>query len=185
MLLAGGPYPPEAPTPCWCGTAACHYPFVDYLDRLGVQLAEARRLAKHGSVSRSRLALLLLDNAAETLLRSSAEVYLTWAKFHSDLFRQVEHAAADDAEGQALIQQLRPLVVSRTQQRNIDRNFNSLVEFVFEQDDWSLGTEFADCVKILHRFRNDAYHRDQVSADVLEPAVPMRKVASGLAYIPI
>lgn len=145
---------------------------VSFLDRLAVQLAEARRLAKDGGVSRGRLALLLLDNSAETLLRSSAETYLTWANYYGNLLRQVEgHARPDDAKGQALVRELSPRTVSKTRRKKVDRDFESLVDFIFEQDDWPLEPAFAKCLKILHRYRNDAYHRDQVRADVLNPAL--------------
>jgi hypothetical protein len=46
---------------------------VEHLERTGIQLMGARRLADFDDVAHGRLALLLLDNAAETLLDRRAE----------------------------------------------------------------------------------------------------------------
>ncbi|MEV0725611.1 hypothetical protein AB0I37_22875 [Micromonospora purpureochromogenes] len=141
------------------------------LDRLGVQLSEARRLTRHGGVPRNRLALLLLDNAAETLLRLSATTYLARADLYGNMMRRLEPARPHADEAEKLAQELGLRVVSASRRRKIDRDFNELVDFVFEHDDWSLDPEMAACIKILHRYRNAAYHRDKVYPDVLEPAV--------------
>jgi hypothetical protein len=44
------------------------------LEMMAVQLDEARNLLDRGTVSHTRLAFILLDNAAEVILRRNAEV---------------------------------------------------------------------------------------------------------------
>ncbi|GIF16746.1 hypothetical protein [Actinoplanes teichomyceticus] len=143
----------------------------DQLDRLGVQLSEARRLAKAGSIPRARLALLLVDNAAETLLRLSAATYLSHADMNASIVRSIERLTLQTPDSQALLKKHLPKVVSKTRRKKIDRDFNALTDYVFEHDDWPLDTEMATCIKILHRYRNDAYHKDKVRPDVINSAV--------------
>ena len=144
---------------------------LSFLDQMGVQLVEARRLAKSGTVARERVALLLLDQAAETLLRKSAETFLERAQLYNNLYRKVQHAPADDVQGQELKRESSARTVSRTREKRVERDFNELVDFVFEQESWPLKPAFAGCVKVLHRFRNEVYHRDQVRPDVIAEAV--------------
>ncbi|MEU8240173.1 sigma factor [Actinoplanes missouriensis] len=150
----------------------CHPIAVDeQLDRLGVQLAEARRMAQAGGVPRGRLALLLVDNAAEILLRMSASAYLTYAEWEAEILRSLERLDRSTPGLQEQIEHHSKLVVSNTRRRKIDNNFNELVDYVFEQDDWPLDSEWAICIKILHKYRNEAYHNDKVQGDVLDAAV--------------
>lgn len=144
---------------------------MDFLERLAVQLVEARRMAMDGGVARGRLALLLFDNAAETLLRASAASYLLTADMYGNAWRHVDGYAPLDANDQLILARIKATLVSLSRRKRIEREFDALVDFVFEQKDWPLGEEFASCLKVLHRFRNAAYHRDEVRSDVLGPAV--------------
>lgn len=51
---------------------------MDQLERTVVQLPEPKRLISLDDVAHGRLALLLLDNAAETSLRRSAQTKIQW-----------------------------------------------------------------------------------------------------------
>ena len=77
----------------------------------------------------------------------------------------------DDVEGQRLKSEIDAKTLSKRRRRQIERNFNDLVDYVFAQDGFGLKSEFAECLKILHRYRNAAYHRDTVWPDVLGSAV--------------
>jgi hypothetical protein len=77
----------------------------------------------------------------------------------------------DDVEGQRLKGEIEAKTLSKRRRRQIERNFVDLVDYVFAQDDFGLKSEFAECLKILHRYRNAAYHRDTVWPDVLGSAV--------------
>ncbi|GAA1626624.1 hypothetical protein GCM10009828_063380 [Actinoplanes couchii] len=112
-----------------------------------------------------------MDNAAETLLRMSAQSYLAQADLYGDVVRTLQITPVVSDEGQALLQEYSHLVVSKTRRRKIDRDFGALTDYVFEQEDWPLGSEWATCIKVLHRYRNDAYHNDKVKTDVLDSAV--------------
>ena len=76
-----------------------------------------------------------------------------------------------DVEGQRLKNDIDAGTLSKRRRRQIEWNFEDLVDYVFEQNDFELPCEFSKCLKILHRYRNAAYHRDTVRPDVLGPAV--------------
>jgi hypothetical protein len=122
-------------------------------------------------VPHGRLALLLLDNAAETLLMRSAESSRQWADMYRGMLRGLRPLDTGDIEGQRFVRELESKTLLKTYRRRIERDFDTLVNYVFGQDDSSLDPSFATCFKILHRYRNAAYHRDTVRADVLGPAV--------------
>jgi hypothetical protein len=84
------------------------------------------------------------------------------------LVRDVE---PDDEMGQDLRKKLEAGTISKRRKKQIERSLDALVDYVFENEDFDLPVEFAECLKILHRYRNAAYHRDTVRADVLGPAV--------------
>ena len=145
---------------------------MDQLERSVVQLVEAKRLAKFDDVPHGRLALLLLDNAAEVSLQRSAQTNLTYANWYGNLACNLRDSGAlDDEEGLRLLQEIEPRTISRRQRRQVERSFESLIDYVFTQDSYTLPGEFGECLKILHRYRNAAYHRDDIQPEVLGPAV--------------
>lgn len=144
---------------------------MDELERTAVQLWEAKRLADHDDVAHGRLALLLLDNAAETSLMRSAKNSFIYVEMYGNMAYQLRGVAPGDSEGQRLKSEIDAKTLSKRGRRQIERNFDDLVHYVFGQDDFGLEPEFAECLKILHRYRNAAYHRDTVRPDVLGPAV--------------
>lgn len=145
---------------------------MDQLERSVVQLTEAKRLAEFEDVPHGRLALLLLDNAAEVSLQRSAQTHLTRADWYGTMAANLLDAdATPDAEGLRLLRQIVPMTISKRQRRQVERSFESLIDYVFAQERYDLPVEFGECLKILHRYRNAAYHRDDVQAEVLGPAV--------------
>jgi hypothetical protein len=141
------------------------------LERTVVQLVEARRLADFDNVPHGRLALLLLDNAAETMLYRQAKEALGWAGWYSKMLKQLgPFEDGDDEDLKALREGLESKTVSEKTRKKIEQNFTDLVKFVFSRPDCGLERELASCLNALHRYRNAAYHQDFVSADVLGPA---------------
>lgn len=144
----------------------------DY-DRLGVQLAEARRMALDGGVPRARLSLLLIDNAAEVLLRQVASTHLEWADGYSNMLNNVMRSVRDqnDPEFVRIVEEISSHTVSKTKRKNIHGNFDHLVDFVVENGKDKLSVTWAAAIKVLHRYRNAAQHQDRVRPDVIMPAV--------------
>jgi hypothetical protein len=144
---------------------------MDELERTAVQLWEANRLAEYDDVAHGRLALLLLDNAAETSLMRSTRASFIYTEMYGNMARVLGDVARDDREGQRLLAEIGAKTLSSRRRRRIERSFDDLVDYVFSHDDFGLDQQFAECLKILHRHRNAAYHRDTVRPDVLGPAV--------------
>jgi hypothetical protein len=144
---------------------------MDELERTAVQLWEAKRLAEYEDVAHGRLALLLLDNAAETCLMRSAQSFLVEAEWYGNMAYRLRDVHPDDVKRQRLKAEIEAKTLSKGRRRQIERNFGDLVDYVFVQDGFGLESEFAECLKILHRYRNAAYHHDIVRPDVLGPAV--------------
>lgn len=141
------------------------------LERAAVQLWEAKRFADVGDVPHGRLALLLLDNAVEMSLLRSAKTKMAFATLYNNAAYQLKDIEPEDEQGVAFKREIESKTLPTKRRKQIERNFAALVDYVFEGDGAPLPEGFADCLKILHRYRNAAYHRDSVRADVLGPAV--------------
>lgn len=144
---------------------------MERLERTVIQVVEARRLADFKDVAHGRLALLLLDNAAETMLYRRARTALIEAEWYGNALRSLADIQENDNEElRAFREELESKSVSEKTREKIERNFSDLVRFVFTRPDCDLEEELAGCLNALHRYRNDAYHADFVRADVLGPA---------------
>jgi hypothetical protein len=144
---------------------------MDELERAVVQLWEAKRLAARGDVAHGRLALLLLDNAAEMSLMRAAKSSMAWAEMYNNMAYVMRSVEPGDEKGQKLKEEIEARTLSKDRRWRIERYFELLVDYVFSNEKNLLPPEFAECLKILHRYRNAAHHRDTVREDVLGPAV--------------
>jgi hypothetical protein len=144
---------------------------MDELERTVVQIAEARRLAAWSDIPHGRLALLLLDNVAEMSLMRTAEASMIYAEMYNNMAYLLRNIDPDDAEGQKLKREIEAETISKKRKKQIQHNFDALVDYVLDGKEFTLTAEYAECLKILHRYRNAAYHRDTVRADVLGPAI--------------
>lgn len=118
------------------------------IERIVVQLLEAKRFADEGSEPHGRLALLLLDNLAEILIHREVEYQLAFAS----MFRSLREPA-----------------VSRRKEKKIRRYFGEKVAYLVE-----LGLVEATHARMLdklHLYRNEAYHHDEVRTQTLHTAV--------------
>ena len=113
------------------------------LERTVVQLWEAKRLSAKGDVPHGRLALLLLDNAAEVSLSRTAQSKLQHAEMYNTMAYIMRGVAQDDQEGQRLKAKLDAQTVSKRQRKQIERTFDALVDYVFGQDDCQKNLETA------------------------------------------
>ena len=101
----------------------------------------------------------------------STQSSFTYAEMYANLAYLLRDVDPDDVEGRRLKSEIDVKTLSKRRRRQIERNFDDLVDYVFAQDDFGLKPEFAEYLKILHRYRNAAYHRDTVQPDVLGSAV--------------
>jgi hypothetical protein len=86
---------------------------MDQLERTVVQIGEARRLARWGDIPHGRLALLLLDNAAEMSLMRTAEASMIQAEWYTDMDYLLQDVDPDDKEGQKLKAEIDAKTISK------------------------------------------------------------------------
>lgn len=153
--------------------SACILAHVERLERLVVHIEEGLRLAKYQDEAHLRLALLLLDSAAELLLHRAVQSKLHLQELRSQLLQSYDRA---EASGHKLTPQekqsqleLRAEVLSATKRRELERNFDAKAEFLVARGD--LPEAQSRVLKKLHAYRNEAYHRDQVRPGSLRSAV--------------
>lgn len=113
----------------------------------------------------------VLDNAAEMSLMRTAAASMIYAEMYNDMTYVLRNVDPDDEEGQKLKGEIEAGTISKKRKKQIEHNFDALVDYVFEGKEFALTAEYAECLKILHRYRNAAYHRDTVRANVPGPAV--------------
>lgn len=75
---------------------------MEELERIAVQLHEAKRLTAYDDVAHGRLAFLLLDNAAEISLKRTARTGLMWAEKYRDLAESMGAPEDLNEEGRAI-----------------------------------------------------------------------------------
>ncbi len=146
---------------------------MERLERLVVHIEEALRHGREEREPHLRLALLLLDSAAELILYRAVQAKLTWQHVDARLLAALDRAQAQGAqlsdEDRARQAELRTKVLSKTQRRSLERNFDAKAEYLVTQGDLPGAT--ARALRKVHEYRNEAHHRDTVRAGSLRSAV--------------
>ena len=129
------------------------------------QLDESCRLIEDGRDEHLRVALLLLDNAAEIQMDWAIRVeqqFAAWQEQSRELALQIP-ASERTPRMQELVD-WQPL--TKTQRRAIDRFFNAKVDFLSSIPE-QFNPAYAAPLKYLHGYRNEAYHRGEVRQETL------------------
>lgn len=132
------------------------------------QLDEARRYIQDGRLEHIRLALLILDNAAEVQLNRRIDSDLAHEKMRERLRDQV--LQIPEAKRSNSLQELvdwKPL--TGTQKRRIERDFNEKLNFLVDRSK-CLDARLAEPLRYLHQYRNEAYHRGKVRIETVHTA---------------
>lgn len=142
---------------------------METLERLVVHVEEAIRLASMNDDPHLRLGLLLLDSAAELLLHRECRSRLKWAERDQQLVRRADELQAATGKEMEWAAELRERIVPSAQRRKIDRDFGAKCDYLA-----GLGVlpgPRARVLKKLHKYRNEAYHRDQLRLGTLASAI--------------
>lgn len=133
------------------------------------QVDEACRYIEDGRLEQLRLALLLLDNAAELQVERRVRDYLQSENMRERIRSQVLRIprTADERGTLGELRDWRPLTAS--QKRRLDRNFDQKLRFLSERHD-TLDPRLAKPLSYLHRYRNEAYHRGRVRRETIRTA---------------
>lgn len=146
---------------------------MERLVRLVVHVEEALRVAQDPSDAHQRLALLLLDSAAELMLHRECEALLSWERSdwsHLQALRQQEARMGRLPPGlKAEQRRLESKVTSNTRRDKIERTIDAKAEFV--RDASLLPDAHVRVLRKLHAYRNEAYHRDLLRPATLATSV--------------
>jgi hypothetical protein len=137
-------------------------------------LDEALRYVDDGWLERLRLALLLLDNAAELQVERRVRDELAIEDFREHIRQQTLLVAALKPEGEREIpDSLAELVawepMTKAQKRSLDRVFDAKLRYLSERHN-ILDRRLAKVLSYLHRYRNEAYHEGRVRGETVRTA---------------
>jgi len=142
---------------------------METLERLVVHVEEAVRNATTNDDPHLRIGLLLLDSAAELLLHRECQSRLGWAERDEQLLRQAEELKAATGRELEWVSELRENALTATRRKKIDRDFGTKCDYL--TDLGMLAVPHARVLKKLHKYRNEAYHQDQLRLGTLASAV--------------
>jgi hypothetical protein len=138
---------------------------------MAVQLDEASAFLARKTVSHARLAFILLDNAAEVIMRRNVEVGLAGNRLMERVLSQWKEILEQDpanAEARRHHDEVATEVVPRAARRELARSFDAKVDFIRDHGD--IRETESRVLKKLHRYRNELYHRDRVRPETVQSA---------------
>jgi hypothetical protein len=131
------------------------------------ELHEARRYIEDRRLPHLRLALLLLDNAAE--IQMDSRIRQIWGRNET---REHIREIALSLPQQDLPDNLREFTgwmpLSRSRKNKIERYFDEKVAYLVGQGD--LDERISGPLKYLHKYRNEAYHRAKIRSETIRTA---------------
>jgi hypothetical protein len=132
------------------------------------QLDQAKQYIQDGRLEHLRLALLLLDNAAEIQMEQQINAKLVYEEFKQRMKDRLDGFSSDDLPPRlAEIAEWDPL--TRAQKEKVRRYFDEAVKFLSERHS-GLDERLAGSLSYLHRYRNEAYHRARVRKETIRTA---------------
>jgi len=140
-----------------------------FLSYLLFQVDEARRYIEDGRLEHLRLAVLLLDNAAEIQMDRRIKEDLQ----HDDVMEKLRGNVLSWATPDTVPDELRELVawvpLTHTKKARLDRLFDEKVDYMVGRGG-HLDKGLAGPLKYLHRYRNEAYHRAKTRPETIRTA---------------
>jgi hypothetical protein len=131
------------------------------------QLDEAQRYVKAGRLEQLRLALLLLDNAAELQLDRRVRQEMQLENVREGMRTRAIEAGAAHRDALSELTEWTPL--SARDKKALSRSFEAKLRYLVERKQ-ILDPRLASILKYLHRYRNEAYHEGRVRRDTVRTA---------------
>lgn len=157
----------------WPSRPIRHHRSVDRLEQLVVHIEEALRLAQARDVTRLRLALLLLDSAAELILHRAVDRERQLESTERNLlniYQEIVSAGRDlPAEDLARMRELEARLPTVSQARRLEKHFDEKAKFLRKRG--LLDPAQVRVLRKLHEYRNEAQHNDKIRQCSLHSAV--------------
>jgi hypothetical protein len=143
---------------------------VGHLEMMVVQLEEVRSLLERDTANHARLALILLDNAAENLMFHAIETALMFNPQSERILRQWDEIVAQTNSPSAIRERDRVYAtyIPKGKRRQLEYKFDAKIDFLQERD--QIESTTARVLKKLHRHRNQLYHRDIINFVTIQSA---------------
>ena len=142
---------------------------MQFLSYVLFQLDEACRHINDGRLAQLRVALLLLDNAAEIQLARCAAQHLMHEAMQERI-RDLAVGIPKDKRGKDLDEITAWQPLSYSEKRAIDRNYDDKIRYLSERVK-QLDIRLTKPLSHLHKYRNEAYHKARVRKQTIETAV--------------
>ncbi|MGE0877327.1 MAG: hypothetical protein AB7L13_01640 [Acidimicrobiia bacterium] len=133
------------------------------LEEVVVGVDEAIRMLGQDSAPHDRLALIILDNAAEVMLARRIRQLTIFNDINRRMLSEIEDRLAEGFLATPEIAKLRERltreVVSQTQLRKMDASFHKKLDFLVKHD--VITSLQSRSLARLHEYRNEVFHRDK------------------------
>lgn len=148
---------------------------MQFVNFILLQLDEACRHIKDGRLAQLRLALLLLDNAAEIQMERCINNQLMYDDFNERIRNRLLEAPEEERSNN-LPDNLRELIewqpLTLNEKRSVRRYFDEKVRFLSERVK-DFDVRLAKPLSYLHKYRNEAYHHAKVRKETIETAAKL------------
>ena len=141
---------------------------MQHLTYILFQIDEARRYIEDGRIEQLRLALLLLDNAAEIQMEKIIREYIPFEEMKEQVRNQALQIPENERPESLLeITEWQPL--SGSKKRKISRYFDEKIKYLSNRQT-TLDSRLCEPLRYLHKYRNEAYHRARVRRQTIDTA---------------
>jgi hypothetical protein len=141
---------------------------MQFLNFILLQVDDACRHIADGRIAQLRIALLLLDNAAEIQMEGCASNHLL-RELHQEKMKNLALQVPSDRQSKYWqeIAEWQPLTYN--EKLNISRNFEEKVKYLSGRVG-RLDSRLAGPLIYLHKYRNEAYHCARVRKETIDTA---------------
>jgi len=134
------------------------------------QIEEVKRFIKIDDFAHLRMALLLLDNASEVLMYRVVVDELDLDDLYVKLFSFIRERVTDDNFEKVKDElKIKYELIPPKIRKAVKRFYDAKVDFLTERGE--LEASLGQLLKSLHRYRNEAYHRDFLRKGTIRPTV--------------
>ena len=133
------------------------------------QIDEARRYLESGRLEQLRLALLLLDNAAEVQLQSRIREDMALEDIRERIRAHLVGFPVNDLPD-ILVELAEWAPLSKREKRRLEHTFDAKLTFLTTRHP-VLDPRLARILSYLHRYRNEAYHQARVRRETIRTAL--------------
>ena len=132
------------------------------------QLALSKKLILENDTASLRMALILLDNAAEILMYRKVLSEFHYNEFYESIRCQAKACMPPDIFDKFITEHSVPEIIEEKNRRKILKYFDEKITFLCDNSRL-IPSPSGAVLSSLHRYRNETYHRDIIRNEILRP----------------